>query len=94
MIAYTKATADKENAILAVVNLDPNYVQSGWVNLPLEDLGIEPDQPYQVHDLIGGGRYLWSGPSNYIELNPHAIPAHVFRIRHRVRTERDFDYFV
>jgi len=94
LIAYTKVTADKENAILTVVNLDPNFVQSGWVNLPLDDLGIEPDQPYQVHDLIGGGRYLWSGPSNYIELNPHAIPAHIFRIRHRVRTERDFDYFV
>jgi starch synthase (maltosyl-transferring) len=94
LIAYTKVTADKENAILTVVNLDPNFVQSGWVNLPLDDLGIEPDQPYQVHDLIGGGRYLWNGPSNYIELNPHAIPAHVFRIRHRVRTERDFDYFV
>jgi starch synthase (maltosyl-transferring) len=94
LIAYTKVTADKENAILAVVNLDPNHVQSGWVNLPLQDLGIDPDQPYQVHDLIGGGRYLWSGPSNYVELNPHAIPAHVFRIRHRVRTERDFDYFV
>jgi starch synthase (maltosyl-transferring) len=94
LIAYSKVTEDKTNTILVVVNLDPHYVQSGWIHLPLEDLGIEPDHPYQVHDLIGGGRYLWSGDHNYIELNPHAIPAHILRVRHRIRTEHDFEYFV
>jgi starch synthase (maltosyl-transferring) len=94
LIAYTKVSEDRSNTILTVVNLEPNYVQSGWVRLPLEDLGIEAEQPFQVHDLLGGGRYLWSGAANYVELNPHAIPAHIFRIRHRVRTEHDFEYFV
>ena len=59
-----------------------------------EVLGIEPDQPFQVHDLLGGGRYLWHGAHNYVELNPHAIPAHIFRVRHRVRTVHDFEYFM
>jgi len=28
-----------------------------------------------------------------VELNPNRMPAHVFRIRHHLHTERDFDTF-
>jgi starch synthase (maltosyl-transferring) len=94
LIAYTKATDDLTNVVLVVVNLDPHYVQSGWVVLPLEELGLDPNQPYQVRDLLTDLRYLWHGPRNYVELNPRQIPAHIFRLRRRVRTERDFDYFM
>ena len=48
---------------------------------------------YQVHDLIGGGRYVWHGAHNFVELNPHVLPAHIFRVRRHVRSEHDFDYF-
>jgi starch synthase (maltosyl-transferring) len=94
LIAYTKATDDLANVILVVVNLDPHYVQSGWVTLPLAELGLDSNQPYQVHDLLTDMRYLWHGSRNYVELNPHQIPAHIFRIRKRIRSERDFDYFM
>jgi starch synthase (maltosyl-transferring) len=47
-----------------------------------------------MHDLLGGGRFLWSGSRNYVELEPAAIPAHVFQLRRRLRTERDFDYYL
>lgn len=93
LIAYTKSTDDQENIVFSVVNLDPYHVQSAWLRLPLDELGIAPDQPYQVHDLLGGGRYLWEGEWNYVELNPHIVPAHIFRVRRRVHTEHDFDYF-
>ena len=94
LIAYSKRTEDNRNIILTVVNLDPHYTQSGWVELPLEAWGLEPDQPYQVHDQLGQGRYIWSGAHNYVELNPHAMPAHIFKVRRRARTEEDFDYFM
>lgn len=94
LIAYSKVTADKRNSVLTVVNLDPDNVQAGMVHLDLERLGIGHDEAFQVHDLLGGGRYIWNGSVNYVELNPAAIPAHIFRIRHRVRTEHDFEYFV
>jgi starch synthase (maltosyl-transferring) len=89
-----KATEDLDNVIIVVVNLDPYHTQSGWVELPLEDLSIEADRPFQVHDLLSGARYLWHGPRNYVELDPRRTPAHIFRLRRRVRTERDFDYFL
>ena len=49
---------------------------------------------YQVHDLLGDARYLWSGSRSFVDLDPWAIPAHLFKIRRRVRSEHDFDYFV
>lgn len=94
LICYGKFTEDLSNIILVVVNLNPHYTQGGWLELPLQDLGLDPLQPYQVHDLLGDARFLWHGPRNYVELNPRVVPAHVFRIRRRVRTERDFDYYL
>jgi starch synthase (maltosyl-transferring) len=94
LICYSKHTLDFANMIITVVNLNPHHPQGGWLDLPLRDLGLDPAQPYQVHDLLGGGRFLWYGARNYIELDPRSLPAHIFRVRRRVRTERDFDYYL
>ena len=80
--------------MLVAVNLDPFNIQSCWVDLDGAALGIEYDQDYQVHDLISEERYRWHGFHNYVQLDPRVMPAHIFRIRRRVRSERDFDYFL
>jgi starch synthase (maltosyl-transferring) len=96
IIFYGKATPDLSNIILVVVNLDPHHVHSGWLQVPIAELGLGsgPDESYQVHDLIGDARYLWHGPSNFVRLDPSASPAHIFRVRRKVKTERDFDYYM
>ncbi len=93
LIGYTKHDGG-EDLVLTIVNLDPHHPQAGWVELPLSELGLEVDQPFQVHDLLGDGRYLWQGPRNFVELNPHVLPAHIFRVRRKVRTEKDYEYFI
>jgi len=93
LIAYAKHTEDLEEILVMVVNLDPHHAQSGWVEIPLAAFGIEAERPYQVHDLLSEARYLWHGARNFVRLEP-ASPAHVFRLRRRVHTERDFDYFL
>jgi len=93
LIAYSKVTEDLSNIIVVVVNLDCRSTQSGWLELPLDDLGLDPHQTYQAHDLLSDAHYLWQGARNYVELNPHIMPAHILRIRRQVRSERDFDYF-
>jgi starch synthase (maltosyl-transferring) len=93
LIAYLKADAQSSNVILTVVNLDPHQPQSGWIDLDVGALRIDPDQPYQVHDLLSDQRYIWRGRYNYVLLDPQRAPAHVFRLRRRVRSERDFDYY-
>ena len=83
LLVYSKQSEDGGNVVLCVVNLDLNFTQSGWVWLPIEDWGIGPEEPYQVHDLMSDARHTWQGPQNYVELNPHVLPAHVFRLRRR-----------
>jgi len=85
LLCYSKSSDDLSNVFLVVVNLDFNYTQSGWIHLDLSALGLDPDRPFQADDLMGTGRYLWRGPRNFVELNPHILPAHVFRIRTEFR---------
>ncbi len=94
LIAYSKASEDGADSVLVIVNLDPHHAHSGWLSLDLTDLGVGSEKPFQVHDLLSGARYLWQGARNYVSLDPAHSPAHIFRIRRRVRTERDFDYFL
>jgi starch synthase (maltosyl-transferring) len=78
LICFSKT--DSDNVILVAVNLDPHNVQSGFTSLDLDELKIGYDESFQVHDLLGGGQYQWKGARNYIELSPHTLPAHVFRV--------------
>jgi starch synthase (maltosyl-transferring) len=94
LVAYTKTTPDLADVVLTVVNVDPHHMQAGMVTLPLEELGIRRDRGFQAHELLSGARYLWNGPRNYVEINPHAIPAQIFRFRRRIRSEHDFEYFL
>jgi starch synthase (maltosyl-transferring) len=94
LLCYSKHTDDFSSVILVVVNLDPHHTQSGWVEFPLEELGIDLQKSYQMHDLLSDARYLWRGARNFVELNPQVVPAHIFRMRRRVRAEQDFDYYM
>ena len=94
IICFSKQTEDLKNVIVVVVNLDPHHTQSGWVELAMEELGLLPQQPFQMHDLLTNARYLWHGARNYVQLNPDTVPAQIFRVRHRLRHEQDFDYFL
>ncbi len=93
LIAYFKVDAALGNVILTVVNLDPHQTQSGWIDLDIGALKFDLDQPYQVHDLLSDQRYIWRGRRNYVLLDPRCAPAHVFKLRRRVRSEQDFDYY-
>lgn len=94
LIAYSKSTEGAADSLLMVVSLDPHHTQAGWLDLDLPALGVAPDRNFQVHDLLSDARYLWRGSRNYIALDPRHSPAHIFRIRRRVRSEHDFDYFL
>jgi starch synthase (maltosyl-transferring) len=93
LICYSKSTADRSSVIVVVVNLSPHHTHSGWVFLDLDSLGLDTQHPFQVQDLLTNVSYRWDGSRNYIELNPHSSPAHIFRVRRWLRREEDFDYY-
>ena len=86
LVAYSKHVGADQGVVVVVVNLDPHHTQSGWVRLSIEDWGLSPLESYQCHDLLTETRYLWTGARNYVELNPHSFPAHIFRIYKQART--------
>lgn len=94
ILFFSKITESRDNLLLVAVLLDPWHAHSGFVHVPLELLGCGEQEVFQVHDLLTDERYLWSGRANYVELDPHHRVAHVFRVRRKVATERDFDFFV
>ena len=94
IIAFSKSSPDASSQVLVVVNLDPHHVQSGFVDLPLADLGLDAARSYQVHDVLNDARYLWNGSRNYVELGPQQHQANVFVVRRWARSEHDFDYYL
>jgi starch synthase (maltosyl-transferring) len=81
MLCWSKRTADRSDVVLCVATIDPIWRQGGWVGLDLAELGLVDGVPYEVHDLLTGASYTWSGPYNYVELDAHVMPAHVFEVR-------------
>jgi starch synthase (maltosyl-transferring) len=92
IICYSKSAGDE--SILMIVNVDPHNTQAGYVELDLVALSLDANRPFQVHELLSGARYTWHGPRNYVKLDPNVVPAHIFRIRRKVRSEKDFEYFL
>jgi starch synthase (maltosyl-transferring) len=85
LLAYMKTSEDGENIVVCVVNLDPYNTQSGTLQIPWWELGMDKEEAYQMHDLLDGAYYDWRGEFNYVQLNPHVLPAHVFTLRRAPR---------
>lgn len=94
ILAYSKADESTRNVIVVVVNLDPHHRHTAWLRLDLARLLIEGDETFQAHDLLSDARYLWSGERVFVDLDPSAMPAHILKIRTKVRSERSFEYFL
>ncbi len=92
IVCFSKTSG--ENVVITIANVDPHNEHSGWIDIDLAAIGLETGQPFQVHDLLRGARYTWQGAQNYVKLNPHVMPVHIFRIRRRVRSEKDFEYYL
>ncbi len=80
LLCYGKTDDDKQNRILVVVNMDPDRTQGSWIKVPLHEMGISSDLTYNMYDMLTGYRHNWNGEWNYVELNPHIFPAHIFKV--------------
>jgi starch synthase (maltosyl-transferring) len=93
VIFYGKTTPERDNVVLAAVNLDPFTTHEATLEIPLGDIGIAPDETYELHELLGGERRLMRGAAHTVALDPRTAPAHIYRVGRWRRRERDFDYY-
>ncbi|MEW9532676.1 alpha-1,4-glucan--maltose-1-phosphate maltosyltransferase [Microbispora sp. NPDC049125] len=69
------------DVVLAVVNLDPHNTREATVHLDMPALGMDWQAEFVVDDQLSGESYRW-GQANYVRLDPHVNPAHIFTLRH------------
>jgi starch synthase (maltosyl-transferring) len=80
LLGYIKATPDLSNIILVIVNMDPNGVQSGYIQLPKGRLKLGDHIYVRVRDLITEEEYTWTQEWNFISLDPFKMPFHLFKL--------------
>ena len=78
ILGYCKTHGDSR--ILCFVTLDPFHEQEGDVVLPLDFLGLPQGVPFEVQDLLGDQTFTWQGANQHIRLNPHVMPAAMYRV--------------
>jgi starch synthase (maltosyl-transferring) len=66
--------------IVVVANVEGRSAQAGTVDLDLGALGLDPDRPFEVHDLLTDLTFTWSDGRNYVELHPDTQPGHILRV--------------
>ncbi len=94
LLCFSKRSEDFDNVVLVVVSLDVHHTHAGWIDLDLAALGVDAHESFQVHDLLADARYHWQGARSFVAVDPALMPASIFRIRRKVRSEQDFEYFL
>jgi starch synthase (maltosyl-transferring) len=78
ILVYSKAAGD--DLMIIVVNVDPHAVRESTVHLDMPALGLDWHDSMTVHDELTGDTWTW-GEHNYVRLDPHHQPAHIFTVR-------------
>ena len=79
--AESQLALGRSDRVFVVANNDVHWLQLGWVQMPIWELGIPADEPYVVEDLLDGARYTWHGEWNYVKLDPDVRVAHILVVR-------------
>ncbi len=87
VIAYSKLSDDRTDAVLIVVNLDPYWIQEAVLSVDLGDLGLPHDGPFRVFDELSGESFEWLGANPFVRLDPVVGAAHIFDLRSQARRE-------
>nr|WP_311736488.1 alpha-1,4-glucan--maltose-1-phosphate maltosyltransferase [Kineococcus radiotolerans] len=69
-----------EDLVIVVVNLDPHSTRESTVHLNMGALGRQWWDRFTVRDELTGAEFEW-GEHDYVRLDPHVEPAHVFSVR-------------
>lgn len=81
LFAYARHAQGGAGAPCAiVVNLDPQAVQSGSVDVAPALVGVPAGAAVRACDLLSGEAYPWQAGANYVSLDPARAPAHILRL--------------
>jgi starch synthase (maltosyl-transferring) len=79
IIAYLKATDDFQILFWLLTSI-PTIPNSGYVQLPKAKIEVIDKINVKLHDLITDEQFTWTQEWNYVHLNPHKMPFHLFKL--------------
>jgi starch synthase (maltosyl-transferring) len=80
VLAYLKVSADRANAVIVVVNLDPDATREADVELPLDELGLTAGRAFALEEAFGRTVAACRGARQRFRLDPETNPALIFRL--------------
>jgi starch synthase (maltosyl-transferring) len=80
LLAFYKWDDSGQDRLLVVISLDPHQSQQGYVQIPLELMGIGAGTRLDMYDLMTHTSYHWEAEWNYVALHPD-LPFHIFQVR-------------
>lgn len=80
LLAYYKWDDSGSDRLLIIVSLDSETTRQGYVQLPLQQLGVDAGTRLEMYDLMTHTTYHWEAEWNYVALHPD-LPFHIFHIR-------------
>ncbi|MCJ2140377.1 maltotransferase domain-containing protein [Methylobacterium sp. E-066] len=81
IIAYAKATPERDNCVFTMVNLDPKNRQECTYEVPLWLFGLPDDGAVEVEDLLQGYTFELRGKTHRIALDPAERSCIIWRLR-------------
>jgi starch synthase (maltosyl-transferring) len=80
ILAFYKITPERDNCIVAAVNLDPHGAHGADLELPLWEFGLPDDASIEAVDLAADRRLPWSGKMQHVWLDPAQRPYAIWRL--------------
>jgi len=80
ILAYFRATPDRVNAIMILVNLDPHHSQTARYEIPLWEFGLPDSGTVTVEDLLLGIRFDITGKLQDMTLDPRERSVAIWRL--------------
>ena len=80
LLAFYKWDDSGQDRLLVVISLDPHQSQQGYVQIPLELMGVGAGTRLEMYDLMTHTSYHWEAEWNYVALHPD-LPFHIFHVR-------------
>jgi starch synthase (maltosyl-transferring) len=79
MMAFYKWNDDRSSEALVIISLDNHHSRQGFVQLPLDEMGIAAGHALKLRDVVPDVEYTWDREWNFVELHPN-MPFHIFEI--------------
>ena len=86
-VCYGKSSADGEDHVLVVVNLDPFQPHETLFHLPLQQFGVGPGEQLLATELITGQSFFWTHGTQHVYLDPNWEPALIYSLKRWARVD-------